>query len=128
MSGKLSWSHYCELLSIENEEERNFYERECVNSNWSVRKLKRQLETSLFERLLLSDSKSNKETVYKLSKEGQTLNIPEDILKEPYTFEFLDIKETKPMLGKELERKLIKHMEDFLLELGKGFMFVGIQQ
>lgn len=128
VSGKLSWSHYCELLSIENEEERNFYERECVNSNWSVRELKRQLETSLFERLLLLDGKSNKETVYKLSKEGQTLNILEDILKEPYVFEFLDIKENKPMLEKELERKLVKHMEDFLLELGKGFMFVGIQQ
>ena len=128
VSVKLSWSHYCELLSIENEEERNFYERECVNSNWSVRELKRQLETSLFERLLLSDGKINKETVYKLSKEGQTLNIPEDILKEPYVFEFLDIKENKPMLEKELERKLVKHMEDFLLELGKGFMFVGIQQ
>ena len=125
VSRKLSWSHYCELLSIENEEERNFYEKECINSNWSVRELKRQIDTSLFERLLLS---SGKEIVYKLSKEGQTLNNPLDILKEPYVFEFLDIKETKPMLEKDLEKKLIKHMEDFLLELGKGFMFVGSQQ
>lgn len=128
LSGKLSWSHYCELLSIENIEERNFYEKECINSNWSVRELKRQIDTSLFERLLLSEGKSNKEKVYALSKEGQTLNVPEDILKEPYVFEFLNLKEPKPILEKDLERKLVKHMEDFLLELGKGFMFVGTQQ
>ena len=128
LSGKLSWSHYCELLSIENEDERNFYEKECINSNWSVRELKRQIDTSLFERLLLSEGKNNKEKVYALSKEGQTLTTPEDILKEPYVFEFLDIKEPKPILEKDLERTLVKHMEDFLLELGKGFMFVGTQQ
>ena len=128
LSGKLSWSHYCELLSIENDDERSFYEKECINSNWSVRELKRQLETSLFERLLLSDGKNNKEKVYELSKVGQTLSMPEDILKEPYVFEFLDIKEPKPILEKDLERKLVKHMEEFLLELGKGFMFVGTQQ
>lgn len=128
LSVKLSWSHYCELLSIEEEDERNFYEKECINANWSVRELKRQIETSLFERLLLSDGKQNKEIVYKLSKEGQTLNKPEDILKEPYVFEFLGIKENKPILEKDLEGKLVKHIEDFLLELGKGFMFVGTQQ
>ena len=128
LSVKLSWSHYCELLSIDNADERNFYEKECINSNWSVRELKRQIDTSLFERLLLSNGKKNKEIVYKLSKEGQTLNNPLDILKEPYVFEFLDIKETKPMLEKTLEKKLMKHMEEFLLELGKGFMFVGTQQ
>ena len=111
LSRKLSWSHYCELLSIENTDERNFYEKECINSNWSVRELKRQLETSLYERLLLSEGKNNKEKVYKLSKEGQILNAPEDVLKEPYVFEFLDIKEPKPILEKDLERKLIKHME-----------------
>ena len=97
-------------------------------SNWSVRELKRQKETSLFERLLLSSGKENKLKVYELSKVGQTLNKPEDILKEPYVFEFLDIKESKPLLEKDLERKLVKHMEEFLLELGKGFMFVGTQQ
>lgn len=128
LSGKLSWSHYCELLSIENIDERNFYEKECINSNWSVREIKRQIDTSLFERLLLSEGKSNKEKVYALSKEGQILNVPEDILKEPYVFEFLNLKEPKPILEKDLERKLVKHMEDFLLELGKGFMFVGTQQ
>lgn len=71
LSGKLSWSHYCELLSIENDDERNFYEKKCINSNWSVRELKRQLETSLYERLLLSDGEKNKEKVYELSKVGK---------------------------------------------------------
>lgn len=128
LSVKLSWSHYCELLSIENDDERNFYEKECINANWSVRELKRQLETSLFERLLLSEGKDNKKKVYELSKVGQSINTPEDILKEPYVFEFLNLKEAKPVLEKDLERKLVKHMEEFLLELGKGFMFVGTQQ
>ena len=128
VSVKLSWSHYYELLSINNIDERNFYEKECINSNWSVRELKRQLETSLFERLLLSDGKKNKEKVYELSKVGQTLNTPEDVLKEPYVFEFLGVKENKPILEKDLEQKLVKHIEEFLLELGKGFMFVGTQQ
>ena len=128
LSGKLSWSHYCELLSINDDSKRSFYEKECVNSNWSVRELKRQIDTALFERLLLSEGKKNKEVVYKLSKDGQVLNNPEDVLKEPYVFEFLDIKESKPILEKDLERKLVRHMEDFLLELGKGFMFVGTQQ
>ena len=128
VSRKLSWSHYCELLSIEDKDERNFYEKECVNSNWSVRELKRQINTSLFERLLLSSGEQNKKDVYRLSKRGQILSTPSDILKEPYVFEFLDIKEQKPMLENDLEKMLIRHMEDFLLELGKGFMFVGSQQ
>ena len=125
LSGKLSWSHYCELLSIDNDAERSFYEKECINSNWSVRELKRQLNTSLYERLILSDRKRD---VYKLSKQGQVLNKPEDILKEPYVFEFLGINENKVLLEKDLEEELIKHMERFILELGKGFMFVGSQQ
>lgn len=127
LSVKLSWSHYCELLSIDNKDERKFYEKECINSNWSVRELKRQLSTSLYERILLSNGKSNKKIVYDLSKEGQSLNKPEDILKEPYVFEFLNMRNNKPILEKDLEKKLVKHMEDFLLELGKGFMFVGTQ-
>ena len=128
VSGKLSWSHYCELLSIANESERKFYEKECINSNWSVRELKRQIETSLYERLLLSKGSHNKKKVYELAKKGQILNKPEDILKQPYVFEFLNIKENKPILEKNLEETLIKHIEEFLLELGKGFMFVGSQQ
>ncbi len=124
----LSWSHYIELITIKDKNKRNFYEKECINSNWSVRELQRQLDTSLFERLLLSDGKANKEKVLELSKEGQILSEPSDIVKQPYVFEFLGIKEPKPLLEKDLEYKLIRHIEDFLLELGKGFMFVGSQQ
>lgn len=128
ISEKLSWTHYCELMIIKDDDKRHFYEKECVNSNWSVKELQRQLDTSLFERLLLSDGKANKEKVLELSKEGQILSKPSDIVKQPYVFEFLGVKEPKPLLEKDLEYKLIRHIEDFLLELGKGFMFVGSQQ
>ncbi len=128
VSVKLSWSHYIELITIKDDDKRNFYEKECINSNWSVRELQRQLDTSLFERLLLSDGKANKQKVLELSKEGQILSEPSDIVKQPYVFEFLGVKEPKPLLEKDLEYKLIRHIEDFLLELGKGFMFVGSQQ
>ena len=128
ISEKLSWTHYCELMIIKDNDKRHFYEKECINSNWSVKELQRQLDTSLFERLLLSDGKANKEKVLELSKKGQILSKPSDIVKQPYVFEFLGVKEPKPLLEKDLEYKLIRHIEDFLLELGKGFMFVGSQQ
>jgi len=128
LSGKLSWSHYCELISLEDTDKRSFYEKETINSNWSVRELQRQMNTSLYERLLLSDGKANKEMVLKLSREGQILKTATDVIKDPYVFEFLGIPESKPILEKDLEEKLIRHIEDFLLELGKGFMFVGSQQ
>lgn len=128
LSGQLSWSHICELLTIENESKRAFYKKESVNSSWSFRELKRQIDSSLFERLLLSSGKVNKENVLELSRKGQVLDTASDIVKNPYVFEFLGIPEKKPILEKDLERKLIRHIEDFLLELGRGFMFVGSQQ
>lgn len=128
LSGELSWSHYCELLSISDESKRNFYEKEIINSNWSVRELKRQIDTSLFEMVLLSDGKSNKEKVLTLAKEGIEIKEAQDLMKDPYVFEFLGLSENKPLLEKDLEYKLIRHIEDFLLELGRGFMFVGSQQ
>ncbi|MDR1130942.1 MAG: PDDEXK nuclease domain-containing protein [Oscillospiraceae bacterium] len=127
-SGKLSWSHYLELLSVHDRDARAFYEQECSNARWSVEELKRQIGTSLFERLLMSDGKANKESVLALATEGITMSRPEDMLKEPYVFEFLGVPENKPMLEKDLEAKLVRHIEDFLLELGRGFMFVGSQQ
>lgn len=127
-SGRLSWSHYCELIGIKDENERQFYEKETINSNWSTRELRRQIESGLYQRLLLSDGQANKERILQLSKEGQILEKPKDIIKEPYVFEFLGVKEKKPLLEKDLEYKLIKQLEEFLLELGKGFMFVGSQQ
>lgn len=128
LSGKLSWSHYCELISLTEDDKRSFYEQESINSNWNVRELKRQINSSLFERLLLSEGKANKKEVLRLAKEGQILKNPSDMIKDPYVFEFLGVPENKPILEKELEKKLIRHIEDFLLELGKGFMFVGSQQ
>ena len=127
-SGKLSWSHYIELKSVDDADARSFYEQECANARWSVDELKRQIGTSLFERLLLSDGKPNKEKVLSLARQGAALEKPEDMLKQPYVFEFLGVREKKPMLEKALEEKLIRHIEDFLLELGRGFMYVGSQQ
>jgi predicted nuclease of restriction endonuclease-like (RecB) superfamily len=126
--GKLSWSHYIELKGISDPDARSFYENECANARWSVSELRRQIDTSLFERLLLSDGKPNKEKVLALARQGAILEKPEDILKQPYVFEFLGVREEKPILEKELETKLKRHIEDFLLELGRGFMFVGSQQ
>ena len=127
VSIKLSWSHYCELIYIEDEQERNFYEKECLTSKWSVRELKRQIDSSLFQRLLLSEGMKNKEKVLEMSKKGQIISTPTDILKEPYVFEFLGIKEEKPILESDLEKSLINHLSSFLMELGKGFMYVGNQ-
>ena len=107
---------------------RNDVVKEIINSNWSVRELKRQIDTSLFERVLLSDGKSNKEKVLTLAKEGIEIKEAQDLMKDPYVFEFLGVPENKPLLEKDLEYKLIRHIEDFLLELGRGFMFVGSQQ
>lgn len=122
LSAKLSWSHYCELLIISDPDRRSFYEKECERSGWSVREMKRQISTSLFERLLLSDGKANKEKVYELATKGQELATPEDIVKDPYVFEFLGIPENKLVLESELEKALIKQIEDFMLELGRGFI------
>lgn len=128
LSVKLTWSHYCELLSISDDDKRSFYEKECVNANWSFRELKRQIDSSLFERLLLSDGYANKEKVLQLASKGIEMTKPDDIIKDPYVFEFLGIPEAKPIMESNLERMLVKGIEDFLLELGRGFMFVGTQQ
>lgn len=128
VSGKLSWSHYCELLVISDRDKRSFYEKEAVNSGWSIRELKRQLSTSLYERLLLSEGKANKETVLALAEKGIEMSAPSDIIKDPYVFEFLGVPENKPMLESDLEKALVSQIEKFLLELGRGFMFVGTQQ
>lgn len=128
VSVKLSWSHYCELLSISDRDKRSFYEKECERSGWSVRELKRQISTSLFERLLLSEGKANKKKVLELAEKGQELSSPEDVVKDPYVFEFLGLPDRKPVFESDLEKALVKQIEDFLLELGRGFMFVGTQQ
>ena len=128
VTGKLSWTHYCELLYISDDDKRSFYEKEAINSNWSVRELKRQISSSLFERLLLSNGEANKKKVLELALKGNEIAKPEDIVKDPYVFEFFGLPENKPMMESDLEEALVRQIEKFLLELGKGFMFVGTQQ
>lgn len=123
LSGKLSWSHYTELLSISDNLARPFYEKQCIKENWSVRELQRQRSTALFERIALS---KDKEEVLALSQQGQSIEAPRDIIKDPYIFEFLDVPEQR-IKEKEIENQLVARLEQFLLELGKGFAFVGQQ-
>ena len=125
---KLSWSHYCELLSISDADKRRFYEKEAANSSWSIRELKRQIDSSLFERLLLSRGDANKEQVLALAEKGVEIAEPADIIRDPYVFEFLGLPEDKPIMENDLERALVQQIVKFLLELGRGFMFVGTQQ
>jgi predicted nuclease of restriction endonuclease-like (RecB) superfamily len=121
----LSWSHYLKLIRLDSEQERNFYELEAVNGNWSVRELKRQCDSALYERLALS---RNKNEVSKLSSEGQIVNKIEDTLKEPYVLEFLGLEKRNSYSESELENAIIDELESFLLELGKGFTFVSRQK
>ena len=115
-------------LTISDPDKRSFYEKEAVNSNWSVRELKRQIASSLFERLLLSKGEINKEKVLEMAEKGNEIAQPQDIIRDPYVFEFLGLPEDKPFLESDLERALVQQIEKFLLELGRGFMFVGTQQ
>lgn len=128
LTGKLTWTHYCELLSISDMDKRSFYEKEAIHSGWSVRELKRQIESSLFERLLLSKGDINKGTVLALAENGAEVSKPADIIRDPYVFEFLGLPEDKPVMENDLEEALVRQIEKFLLELGRGFMFVGTQQ
>lgn len=123
-SGKLSWSHYCELIPIDNQLERQFYETQTQIENWNVRELQRQKRSSLFLRLAVS---KDKEGVFKLARQGQIISTPADLVREPYIFEFLKIPEPYHLSESELETRLIDHLQLFLLELGKGFAFVGRQ-
>ena len=101
LSDQLELSQYCELLIIEDKDKRSFYEKECINAGWSVRELKRQISTSLYERLLLSNGKANKEEVLRMALKGNEIANPEDIVKDPYVFEFLGIPDNKPILEYE---------------------------
>lgn len=121
----LSWSHYLKLMRIANVEERRFYEIEAYKNDWSLRELKRQYDSSLYERLLLS---TDKEKVKQLSEVGQLIEKPDDIVKDPYVFEFLGLPEMPAYSETELETRLIDNLQTFLLELGRGFTFVGRQQ
>ena len=120
----LSWSHYLILMRIENINARNFYEIEAFENNWSLRELKRQVNSSLYERLVLS---KDKEKVKELSVKGQIIEKAQDIIKDPYILEFLGLDEKSDYSENKLETEIINKLEMFLLELGKGFTFVGRQ-
>ena len=120
----LSYSHYLFLMRIDNPEERKFYEIESSQNNWSLRELKRQFDSALYERLSLS---KDKEKVKSLAVQGQIIENPCDIVKDPYVLEFLGLPEKAYYSESELESRLIEKLENFLLELGKGYTFVGRQ-
>lgn len=121
----LSWSHYLKLMRIANIDERHFYEIEAAKNEWSLSELKRQYNSSLYERLALSVDKGK---VYRLSTEGQTVEAPGDAVKDPYILEFLGLPELPSYSETELESRIIDHLQQFLLELGTGFAFIGRQE
>ena len=126
MNGQiLSWSHYCELITLKDDLTRSFYEIESIKNNWSVRELKRQINSLLFERLALS---KDKDKVMQLAQKGQVIEKPEDAIKDPYVLEFLGLPERSYYTESQLEQELINHLQEFILELGKGFTFVGRQK
>ncbi len=124
VSSQLSWSHYLEIIKIEEKSKRSFYIKEIINARWSVRELQRQIGSLLYERLLLS---ANKDKILELAEKGQELKNSKDLVKDPFVLEFLDIKENTDYLESDLEKNILEHLKEFLLELGKGFMFVGSQ-
>ena len=120
----LSWSHYLKLMRIDNIDERHFYEIESAKNDWSLTELKRQYDSSLYERILLS---TDKDKVYLLSQEGQVIEKSGDMVKDPYVLEFLGLPELPEYSETDLESKIIDHLQTFLLELGTGFAFIGRQ-
>ncbi|MEO8238691.1 MAG: PDDEXK nuclease domain-containing protein [Flavobacterium sp.] len=122
---KLTWTHYIFLMRIDDEKERRFYEIESEKYNWSVRELKRQYDSALYTRLSLS---RDKEGILKLSQQGQIIEKPKDVIKDPYILEFLGLPELHQYSESQLEEEIINKLEHFLLELGHGFTFVARQQ
>lgn len=125
LSDFLSWSQYIELLKIDDPLERSFYEKEAESEHWGVRELKRQMKSMLFHRLALS---TDREEVLRLAKEGEIIERPEDILREPYVFEFTGLPQLPVYTEGDLEEALVNNLSLFFLELGKGFTYVGRQQ
>lgn len=123
-SDELSWSHYVELLKLDDPLERGFYEQQAIAEGWSVPELKRQKAAALFLRLAAGKDRA---ALVQLAQKGRKVAQPQDLLREPYVFEFLKIPEPREVSETELEEGLIRHLQQFLLELGKGFTFVGRQ-
>ena len=124
VSDKLNWSQICELITVSDPLERSFYEKECVAENWDVEALRRQMDSGLFLRLAAS---KDKEGILALANKGMSVRSPEDVVKDTYTLEFLGLPDTRQYSESDLEQRLIDNLQIFLLELGKGFAFVGRQ-
>lgn len=123
LRGELSWTHYRLLLKVEKEEARSFYLQEAVRANWSTRELERQVNSLLYERLVLSQ---DKEKALQLAAEGQIVRTAKDLIKDPYVLEFLEVRDV--VQEKDIEQGLMDRLQEFLLELGKGFAFVARQR
>lgn len=124
LTHQLTWTHYVELMKIDDPLERNFYQQQTIIENWSIRELIRQKKSSLFLRLA---SSKDKEGILKLAQKGQIIETPTDILRDTYVFDFLKIPEPYHLSETDLEQRLISQLQTFLLELGKGFAFIGRQ-
>jgi predicted nuclease of restriction endonuclease-like (RecB) superfamily len=121
----LSWTHYLLLLKVKDPQARAFYEIEAARESWSTRELERQVASMLFERLTMSQ---DEDKVLALAKEGQQVSKPDDVIKDPMVLEFLELGERAHWMERDLEQAIIDRLESFLLELGKGFCFVGRQK
>lgn len=124
LARNLNWTNWTILLKIKKEAKRDFYVIECSKSNWSKRELERQIKSQLYDRLLMS---KNKDKVLEMSKNGQVIENPSDIIKDPIVLEFLDLKEDSSYNENDIEQEIINKLQDFIMELGKGFSFVGRQ-
>lgn len=124
LSYKLSWSHYTEILKIDDELERNFYIRQCELEKWNVRELKRQMQSMLFHRIALSKDKNG---VLELAKEGQHMQEPRDLLKEPFVWEFVNLPTPERMTELNLEHELVSKFANFMLEMGRGLCLMKEQ-
>ncbi len=125
VSTELSWAHFQELIKIDRKEERDFYEAESIKANWGCRELRRQINTKLYDRYLISP---DKDKIIVESQKGLIEKQPEELLKNPYIFEFAGLKENKNYLETDLEKALLSHLTEFLLELGRGFFLLQISK
>ncbi len=125
LSHKLSWSHYYELLKVDDDLAREFYEKQAITENWTIRELRRQKKSGLFHRLAIGKDKAR---ILELSKKGQIIKSEEDFIKNPHVFEFMNFPENYQYTETDIEKAIINNLQQFLLELGKGFAFIGRQQ
>jgi predicted nuclease of restriction endonuclease-like (RecB) superfamily len=125
LSHKLTWSHYCELLKVDDDLARGFYEKQAIIDNWGIRELRRQKKTGLFHRLAIGKDKTK---ILELSKKGQIIKSEEDFIKNPHVFEFMNFPENFQYTETDVEKAIINNLQNFLLEMGKGFAFIGRQQ